>query len=91
MCVCVYTHTHIYTYIYIYVCIYVYVHTNVNLESNPRPTKHIQRGQTLCALGPGDPTDTEPDLCLSVSRRGAGKQWPATAAGALGAEDLGMA
>ena len=27
---------------------------------------------------PGDPTETEPDLLLSVSSGGTGKQWPAT-------------
>ena len=31
------------------------------------------------------------ELCLSVSCRGTGQQWPATGAGALGAIDLGMA
>ena len=35
------------------------------------------------------PTETEPELCLSVSCGGMGQQWPAT--GALGAADLGMA
>ena len=40
---------------------------------------------------PGDPTETEPDLPLSVSCRGMGQQWPVTGAGALGAADLGMA
>ena len=35
------------------------------------------------------PTETEPELCLSVSCGGTGQQWPAT--GALGAADLGMA
>ena len=35
------------------------------------------------------PIETEPELCLSVSCRGTGQQWPAT--GALGAADLGMA
>ena len=35
------------------------------------------------------PTETEPELCLSVSCGGRGQQWPAT--GALGAADLGMA
>ena len=38
---------------------------------------HIQmlRGlkQTLCAPGPRDPTETEPELCLSVSCRGTGQ------------------
>ena len=46
---------------------------------------------TLCTPGPRDPTETEPELCLSISFRGTGQQWPAAGAGALGAEDLGMA
>ena len=37
------------------------------------------------------PTETEPELCLSVSCRGAVQQWPAARAGALGAADLGVA
>ena len=36
------------------------------------------------------PTETEPELCLSVSCEDKGQQWPATGAGALGAADLGM-
>ena len=47
--------------------------------------------QILCPPGPRDPTETEPELCLSVSCKGAGQQWPATGAGALGAADLGVA
>ena len=40
--------------------------------------------QTLCAPGPRDPTETEPELCVSVSGGGTvGQQWPATGAGAL--------
>ena len=45
--------------------------------------------QTLCAPGPRDPTETETELCLSISCGDVGQQW--TAAGALGAADLGMA
>ena len=45
--------------------------------------------QTLCAPGPRDPTETETELCLSISC--GGQQWPATETGALGAADLGMA
>ena len=45
--------------------------------------------KTLCAPGPRDPTDTEPELCFSVSCRGTGHLWPATGTGALGAGDLG--
>ena len=46
--------------------------------------------QTLCAPGPRDPTETETELCLSISCGGVGHQWTATGAGALGAADLGM-
>ena len=47
---------------------------------------------SLCTPGPKDPTETETELCLlkhSVSCGGTGQQWPA--AGALGAEVLGVA
>ena len=47
--------------------------------------------QTLFAPGLKDPTETEPEPCLSVSCGGTGQQWPATEAGALGAADLSMA
>ena len=47
--------------------------------------------QTLCLPGPRDPTKTETELCLGVSRGGRGQQWTAVRAGALGAVDLGMA
>ena len=47
--------------------------------------------QTLCAPGPRDPTETETELCLSVSCRGMGQQWAATGAGALGTAELDMA
>ena len=47
--------------------------------------------QPLCEPRPGDPTETEPELCLSVSCTGMGKQWAAAGAGALGAVDLIMA
>ena len=52
--------------------------------------KHSEgSNKTLCT--PGDSTETEPELCLSVSFRGMGQQWPAAGVGALGAADLGMA
>ena len=47
--------------------------------------------QTLCTPRPRDPTDTEPELCLSVSCGGTGQQWTAAEAGALSAIDLGVA
>ena len=46
--------------------------------------------QTLCAPGPRDPTETETELCLSVSCGVTGQQWTGAGAGALGAADLGM-
>ena len=46
---------------------------------------------TLCAPEPRDPTETETELCLSVSCRGMSQQWTAAGAGALGAVDLRMA
>ena len=46
--------------------------------------------KTLCAPGPRDPTESETELCLSISCGGTGQQWTATWAGALGAADLGM-
>ena len=46
---------------------------------------------TLCTPGPRDPTETETELCLSVSCGGTGQKWPAAGEGALGARDLGMA
>ena len=46
--------------------------------------------KTLCIPGPRDPTETEPDLCLSVSCGGVGQKWTATGTGALDTEDLGI-
>ena len=69
-----------------------------HLESNPIPARDAWRAQTSpskvligCAPGPRDPTETEPELGLSVSCRGAGQQWTSLRAAALGAADLGMA
>ena len=47
--------------------------------------------QPLCAPGPSNHTETESELCLSVSCGGTGQQWITAEAGALGAVDLGMA
>ena len=47
--------------------------------------------QTLGAPGPREPTETESELCLSVSSGGTDQQWTAAGAGALGAVDLGLA
>ena len=64
----------------------------MHLESNPLPTQDTQRVQTnFVTPGPRDPIETELELCLSVSWKGTGQQWPATGAMALGERDLGMA
>ena len=47
--------------------------------------------QTSCTPGPRDPTETETELCVSISCGGTGQQWTASASGALEAVDLGMA
>ena len=47
--------------------------------------------QTLCTPGPRGPTETDTELCLSISRGGTSRQSSATGTGALGAADLGMA
>ena len=60
------------------------------LESNPIPARNTQRAQTnLVHTRTQRPTETETELCVSVSCGGTGQKW--TAAGALGAADLGMA
>ena len=46
---------------------------------------------TLCSLGARDATETETELCVSVSCGDTGRQWTALGEGALGAVDLGMA
>ena len=51
----------------------------------------LQHYWSLCAPGPRNPTETETELCLSVSCVGMDQQWTATGAGALSATDLGMA
>ena len=43
--------------------------------------------QTLCAPGPEDPTETETELCVSVSCGGKGQQWTAAGTGTLGSAD----
>ena len=62
------------------------------LESSPIATRDAQRALTnLCTSGPRDPSETEPELCLSVFCKDMDQQWPAAGAGALGAVNLGMA
>ena len=62
------------------------------LESNFIPARDAQRAQTnLVAPRPRDPTETETELCLSVSCGGMGQQWTDARAGAMGAVDLDMA
>ena len=45
---------------------------------------------TLCTTGPRDPTETETELCVSVSCGGMGKQWPVTGAGGTECSSVGM-
>ena len=68
-------------------------HSSVGKESASNAGDPQLRGlkQTLCAPRPRNPSETETELCLSVSCGGTGHQWTATGAGALGAADLGMA
>ena len=66
----------------------------VAFKSNPILARDAERAQTnLMRIlpGPKDPTETETELCLSVSCGGMGQQWTTTGAGALHAADLGMA
>ena len=65
---------------------------NTCLESNPIPARDAQRAQTtlVCTRTQG-PTETETELCLSLSCGGTGQQWTATGTEALGAADLGVA
>ena len=44
-----------------------------------------------CVHQDPETTESEPELCLSVSCEGMGQQWPAAGAEALGPADLGMA
>ena len=46
--------------------------------------------QTLCTTRPRDPTETEPELSLSVSCEGTSQQWPAAGTRAQDAADLGV-
>ena len=59
-------------------------------ESNSIPTRDLGGlKQNLYSPGSRDPTETEPDLLLSVSCEGTGQQWPALGIRALAVADLG--
>ena len=61
-------------------------------ESYPIPPRDAQRLKpSLCTPGPRDPTETEIELCLSVSWGGDGSQKTAAGAGPLGPADRGLA
>ena len=63
-----------------------------HLESNPIAARDTWRAQTnLVHTRTQRFTETEPELCFSVSCRWMGQQWTAARAGPLGAVDLGMA
>ena len=59
---------------------------NSHLESNPISARGLK--QTLCTPGPRDPTETETELCVSISCGGTGQQWTAAGAVVLGVADL---
>ena len=63
---------------------------NLYLESNPNCARDAQRAQTNL-VGTRNPTETETELCVSISCGVKGQQWSAAGTGALGAADLGMA
>ena len=63
-----------------------------HLESNSIPARDAQRAQIyLVCTRTQTPTETEPELCLSVSCGGTCQQWTAAGEGALGAVDLCVA
>ena len=52
------------------------------LESNPISARDTQRlKQTLCTPAPRDHTETDTELCLSISCGGMGQQWTPTGRG----------
>ena len=53
--------------------------------------RYTEGSNKTCVRQEPDPTETEPELCLSVSCRGTGQQRTASGAGALGEVELGMA
>ena len=58
---------------------------NSHLELNPIPARDTQRAQTnLVHTRTPDSTETERELCLSISCGGTGRQWSAAGTGALG-------
>ena len=68
----------------------------IKTHGPPGTVAHQEPGHLSCSdLGRHkmhtQPTETEPELCLSVSCEDKGQQWPATGAGALGAADLSTA
>ena len=64
----------------------------LHLEQTPYlPEIHRGLKQILFTPGHRDCTETETELCLSVSCGGPGQQWTAAGAGALGAVYLGTA
>ena len=54
------------------------------LKSNPLPARDAQKAQTNLVCTKTQRPHKEPDLCLSVSCKGTGVQWPAAGTGALG-------
>ena len=69
----------------------VLVRTGQDIKIHTEGRSIVRTEVETIAPGPTDPTETETELCLSVSCGGMGQQWTAAGAGALGAADLGMA
>ena len=61
----------------------------ITFRIKPHSHQRCLEGSNKTMCTPGNPTETEPELCLGVSCGGAGQHWPA--AEALGAADLGIA
>ena len=63
------------------------------LRLKPQTLQRHSEGskKDFCTPATKNPTETEPEVCLSVSCGGMGQQWPASGAGALGFAVLGVA
>ena len=57
----------------------------------PHAHQRLPEGSNKILCAPGESTETESDLPLSVSCGGTGQQWPAAGVGDLDAADLGKA
>ena len=103
VCVHTYTYTHKFVYthtrmqVWNYICLPLAWQINISnqgLEIKPYIHQRCSEGSNKPCFEPQRPrdtTETETELCFTVSCKGTGQQWTAAVAGALGAVDLGMA